>query len=50
MRVLGWLTVYIPTNDDEAVMDGAPARFGRVEENRQRQKQMRGFFAQNDEL
>ncbi len=41
----GWLTAYIPTHDDETVMDGAPDRFGVVEENRQRQKQMRGFFA-----
>jgi hypothetical protein len=31
---------YIPTHDDETIMDGAPDRFGLVEENRQPQMQM----------
>jgi hypothetical protein len=38
----GGLTAYIPTHDDEAVMDGAPDRFGLEKENRQRPEQRQG--------
>ena len=34
-----WIwAAYIPTHDDETVMDGAPDPLGRVEENRQRRR------------
>ena len=39
--VWGWLTVYTPPIA-ECAMDGAPGRFGRGEESRQRQVQGRG--------
>jgi hypothetical protein len=42
-----WLgKFYIPTHRDEIAMNGAPDFYGgSFEENKQKQMQMRGFFA-----